>query len=275
MKHLLLIGFLLLPPWKIFPQSYSWLASYDSSNAIAQRIAPPTGFQRVPSSPNTFANWLRHLPLKPGHPMVYLYNGIEKPNQNAHFAVLDIDVGHKDLQQCADAVIRLRAEYLYSRKLYHDIHFNFTSGDRIDFMNWVKGYRPVVRGDAVNWLKSGITGASYKSFRQYLNEIFMYAGSLSLSEELKAVPDIREMRIGDVFIQGGSPGHAILVVDMAEARATGKKVFLLAQSFMPAQDIHILKNPTDHTLSPWYALDFGDTLITSEWIFTKHDLKRF
>ncbi len=259
----------------LFSQTYAWLESYDSSNAIAHRIAPPEGYQRIPSTANSFADWLQHLPLKPGRPMVYLYNGIEKPNQNAHFAVVDIDVGKKDLQQCADAVIRLRAEYLYSRKMYNDIHFNFTSGDRIDFMNWVKGYRPVVRGDAVNWLKSGITGASYKTFRQYLTEIFMYAGTLSLSEELKPVRDIQEMHIGDVFIQGGTPGHAILVVDMAADKTNGKKVFLLAQSFMPAQDIHILKNPTDHTLSPWYSLDFGDTLITPEWTFTKHDLKRF
>ena len=48
---------------------------------------------------------------------------------------------------------------------------------------------------------------------------------------------------GDVFIKGGSPGHAVIVVDVAIYTQTGKKVFLLAQSYMPAQQIHILVNP--------------------------------
>ncbi|MBN2610182.1 MAG: hypothetical protein JXB00_01355, partial [Bacteroidales bacterium] len=53
------------------------------------------------------------------------------------------------------------------------------------------------------------------------------------------------------------------------------KVFLLAQSYMPAQDIQILKNPNDKSISPWYSLDFEGDLITPEWTFKKTDLKRF
>ena len=58
---------------------------------------------------------------------------------------------------------------------------------------------------------------------------------------------------------------------------TGKKVFLLAQSYMPAQQIHILVNPTSRNLSPWYELTETDAgkLYTPEWIFEKKDLKRF
>ncbi len=54
-----------------------------------------------------------------------------------------------------------------------------------------------------------------------------------------------------------------------------KKIFLLAQSYMPAQDIHILRNPDDEDLSPWYSVDFGEKLHTPEWIFTKKELCRF
>lgn len=57
----------------------------------------------------------------------------------------------------------------------------------------------------------------------------------------------------------------------------GKKVFLLAQSYMPAQQIHIFVNPTSRNLSPRYELTETDTgkLYTPEWIFEKKDLKRF
>ena len=81
--------------------------------------------------------------------------------------------------------------------------------------------------------------------------------------------------VGDVFIQGGSPGHAVLVVDVAEDPRTGRGVFLLVQSYMPAQEIHILKNPTDLNLSPWHETGFGETLRTPEWLFRRSDLKRF
>jgi hypothetical protein len=40
--------------------------------------------------------------------------------------------------------------------------------------------------------------------------------------------------VGDVFIRGGSPGHAMLVVDMGED-AAGRKIYLVAQSYMPSQ----------------------------------------
>jgi hypothetical protein len=89
------------------------------------------------------------------------------------------------------------------------------------------------------------------------------------------VKDVKGMKGGDVFIKGGSPGHAVLVVDMACDPRTGRKIFLLAQSYMPAQDIHILKNPKDAKLSPWYDVEFGTILYTPEWVFAWSELKRF
>ena len=255
--------------------SYKWLDEYKNSEAVAIRIPVPDGYRRIVADPVSFADWLRHLPLKEGSPPVYLYNGRKKPNQSAHFAVVDIDVGAKNLQQCADAVIRLRAEYLYSVGDYERIHFNFTSGDKADFTEWTEGYRPVVNGNRVTWIKSGVEEHSYENFKKYLERVFIYAGSYSLSRELQGIQDVNEMKIGDVFIQGGFPGHAVIVVDMAVNEGTGKKLFLLAQSYMPAQDIHILKNPANSRLSPWYELDFGEALNTPEWTFGKSDLKRF
>ncbi|MAT77750.1 hypothetical protein CMK14_21755 [Candidatus Poribacteria bacterium] len=61
----------------------------------------------------------------------------------------------------------------------------------------------------------------------------------------------------------------------AENDCTGERVFLLAHSYMPAQDVHIMKNPTDASVSPWYKLSSDDTLCTPEWVFEKFDLKCF
>jgi hypothetical protein len=241
---------------------------------IANAVAPPAGFERTLMPADSFGDWLRHLPLKPPGTSVLLYDGTKKPNQDAHYAVLDIDTGPRDLQQCADAVIRLRAEYLYSRGKFEDIHFKFTSGDDASFTRWADGYRPVVVKNWVCWIKRTLADSSYASFRRYLDVVFSYAGTLSLSKELVSVP-IDQIEIGDVFVRGGSPGHAVIVVDLAADKATGKKVFLLAQSYMPAQDIHVLKNPADPKLSPWYASDFGEILETPEWTFSKGELMRF
>ncbi len=76
-----------------------------------------------------------------------------------------------------------------------------------------------------------------------------------------------------MFIKGGSPGHAMLVVDAAED-AQGHRIFLLAQSYMPAQDIHLVKNPTDPALRPWYRADPTQTeLETPELTFKINQLR--
>lgn len=191
-------------------------------------------------------------------------------------------IGKKDLHQCADAIIRLRAEYLWHGGQYDRIHFNLTNGFRVDYERWRKGGRVKVVGNRTSWEQKASPSDSYATFWQYLEFVFTYAGTLSLSKELQAVASggkapsraTTQIGIGDVFIQGGSPGHAVIVVDMATDKA-GNKVFLLAQSYMPAQEIQILKNPNDSALSPWYSAGFGEVLETPEWTFERNDLKGF
>ena len=78
-----------------------------------------------------------------------------------------------------------------------------------------------MKGNRVSWYKSKAKDYSYKTFRAYLDVVFAYAGTLSLAKELTSVP-VTSMQIGDVLIQGGSPGHAVIVVDMAENPASGE-----------------------------------------------------
>ena len=105
--------------------------------------------------------------------------------------------------------------------------------------------------------------------------VFTYAGSLSLSKELVPVNNINDIRPGDVFIKGGSPGHAVMVIDVIKNPETNLTLFMLAQSYMPAQNIHVLKNFNSEMLSPWYNVNFGFTLETPEWSFKKNELMRF
>ncbi|MEL6253585.1 MAG: DUF4846 domain-containing protein [Bacteroidota bacterium] len=243
-------------------------------NTIETRFLLPEGFKRKSVSKTSFAHYLRNLRLKADGAEVSYYDERKKRNFGVYEAVVDMDIGKRDLHQCADAVMRLWAEHHYEQKEYDRIHFNFTNGFRVDYNEWRKGKRIVVKGNKSYWSQSASPSDSYRSFWKYMEIIFSYAGTLSLEKELIAV-SVEEMKIGDVFIQGGSPGHAIIVVDMAENEATSEKVFLLAQSYMPAQEIQVLSNPNSETLGPWYSLDFGEQLRTPEWGFLRGDLKRF
>jgi len=254
---------------------YAWRGGARGGDTLASRIAPPPGFARPAVAPASFAAWLRGLPLKPAGASVLLHTGAPKPRQDVHVAVIDIDVGPRDLQQCADAIMRLRAEWLFASGRPGDIAFNDTgAGKPIAFARWAAGERPQMSGRAVAWSRSAQPDAGYASFRRYMDVVFTWAGTYSLERELVAKP-IAELAAGDLFIKGGFPGHAVLVADVAESPATGERRFLLVQSFMPAQEMHVLKNPANADGSPWYPLAFGDQLVTPEWTFPRESLRRW
>ncbi len=241
---------------------------------IYSRFATPKGYKRSKVGNESFAGYLRNLPLHANGKKVELYNGSLKGNQNAQAAVIKMDVGTKDLQQCADAVMRLRAEYLYKEKKYNELHFNFTNGFNAEYSTWRSGKGISVNGNRVHWVNSSRSNNSYESFRKYMNKVFMFAGTASLEKELKQ-KQLSDIQAGDVFIKGGHPGHAVIVIDVC-ANAKGDKAFMLAQSYMPAQEIHILKNPSNKLISPWYKTsEIIDEVATPEWTFYSNQLRSF
>ena len=248
----------------------------DSSEySIEKRFFPPEGYRREPVDKQSFAHYLRTFPLLGMDEKVLLYNGSFKSNQSVHESILDIDVGRRDLQQCADAVMRLRAEYLYAQNRFDEIGFDFTNGWYFEYSKWREGNDLVIEGNNTGWRPSGNTKVGYDQFRSYMDWVFMYAGTLSLSKEMKPKP-LDQVEIGDVFIFGGSPGHAVIVVDMAMNANTGEKAIMLAQSYMPAQQIHILKNMDNPEISPWYFVsEIEDVLRTPEWTFSRDALKEW
>ena len=252
--------FLLLP---LFSCNNNKANSYNADNTVAashlktplpyqniQQISLPGGYVRIESDSNLFAAWLRKIKLKTDR-TVYLFNGRKKENQSAQFAVLDITVGKKDLQQCADAVIRMRAEYLFSQKEFGKILFTDNEGKEYLF-------KPPYNRQHLD---------------TYLDLVFGMCGSASLSKQLTSSV-VKDILPGDILIRGGFPGHAVIVMDVATNKA-GSKIYLLAQSYMPAQDIHLLNNPSDKNLSPWYQVTAAEKMVTPEYLFTTNDLKKW
>lgn len=238
---------------------------------IKNRFNTPPGFNRVALDTSSFGYYLRHFKLLAHNSPVLLYNGNLKGNQLVHEAVLDISVGKKDLQQCADAIMRLRAAYLWDKKAYNQIQFKLTNGFLTTYSKWAKGYRVKFNGNKSYWEKTAKPSQTYETFMQYMEFVFIYAGTLSLDRELKSKP-LADISVGDVFIKGGSPGHAILVVDIAKNKA-GETICMFAQSYMPAQQIHVLKNEQNKAFSPWYVVGKGNNLVTPEWTFEWSQLK--
>jgi len=76
---------------------------------------------------------------------------------------MDISVGNKDLQQCADAVMRLRAEYLFEMKKFDQVFFTDNANTRYQFTS------PYTKDHLL----------------RYLETVFGMCGSASLEKQLQ------------------------------------------------------------------------------------------
>ena len=237
-------------------------------------ISLPKGFKIVENGDSSYANWLLDISLRKDK-TVYLFNGDLKGNQAVQFGVLDINIGKKDLIQCADAAIKLRADFLLDQKRYQEIKFTATSGDKISFSEWLQGIRWKERSGKLAPFKVYRNNRNIQDeYNSFMDFVFAYCGTYSLSKELKAVTGDISVQPGDVFIEGGFPGHAVTVMAVAQ-NTEGENIFLLSQGYMPAQDIHIIKNYVDPELSPWYSFEDIYPLYTPEWQFGSGSLRRW
>ena len=265
MKKHILLGLFFLTIIEVYSQNIN-----QKGNSIIERFLPPEGYERVTVEKKSFGNYLRTFPLKKYGSPVLLYNGDEKRNK-VYISVFDFPLLKTDLIQCADAVIKLKAEYLYKYGKYSEITFHITNGMIVPFERFLDGEQLIVSGNNVTW-KSGYKKEAVRdSFDDYLKFIYSYAGTYSLSKEAKR-KSIGNITPGDFFIYGGSPGHVVLVLDVAINKKTGRKIMLLGQSYMPSQEFHILKSYEN--INPWYFVE-DEVLKTPEWTFEKGSLMEF
>jgi len=249
------------PPTREELARYSWLSKDARVRPLEATFAPPPGYTRVSLEPGSFGAWLRGLPLRPAGTLVRDFRGgqVLAADDPRLAAVAELDVGTANLQQCADSIIRLHAEWLWVQGQKDRIAYRFTSGDLASWTRYAAGERAKISGSKVKWVRSAAADSSRASFRAYLDLVFTYAGTLSLQAE-KQRPSRENVRPGDFFVLGGSPGHAVLVLDVA-VNAEGERVALLGQGFIPAQDFQILSPGQE---GPWFSLQ-GDEVATPFW----------
>jgi hypothetical protein len=238
-----------------------WLAPGVRVRNLEDALAPPAGFRRVAVDPGSFAAWLRTLPLRaPGAP-VRSFRGepIHDASDPRVAAVAELDVGARDLQQCADSIMRLDAEWRFATHRADRIAYPIGHGSTLAWKRWAAGERPrVADNDRVTWRRRARPDASHAALRAYLDVVFTWAGTVTLEDTTRRVAR-DQARPGDFFVVGGRPGHAVLILDVA-VDAAGHRRALIGQGFMPAQDFHVLAHDGD----PWFSLD-DVAVVTPFW----------
>ncbi|MCA9591298.1 MAG: hypothetical protein KC657_38650 [Myxococcales bacterium] len=238
---------------------HPWGPSTTAERLDARFASPPRGFTRVPLAPHSFGAFLRALPLAPAGAPVVDFAGRPLYDEGRHpniVAVADLDVGTKDLQHCADVIIRLDAEWRYGLGK-RDMSYRAVSGTPLPYRSYVAGERAVLdHGNLVLRRAAPAKRDTHALFREYLDVVFAWAGTASLERDAKKVP-MSDLRPGDFFVLTGRPfGHAVLVLDVAKD-ASGRVALLLGQSFMPAQTFQVLR-PSGAS-SPWFVVGPTDT----------------
>jgi hypothetical protein len=246
------------------PADYAWLsrAAAKAYQPLEQRIASPSGYERVAAAPRSFAEWLRRLPVRPpGTPVLGGDRKVVLPADAPELAAtIDLQPGSANLLNASNVVLRLRAEYLWAVGPRETIRLSFTNGDPFEWARWSRGERPIVSGRAVSWQSSESADESRRSFAGYLETLFKYSSVHSLMLDTHPVTD-ETVQAGDVFVIPGRPGHAIVVLDVA-ARGPGDVCVLLGQGGTPARTFYVV---AASPATPWFELRAGSNIDVPGW----------
>ena len=237
------------------------------------RILPPEGYERTPAADDSFLAFMRRQPLYEHGAAVCSYRGAPYSAHNAA-AVYTLSVGREGYQECADSIIRLWSEYFYTTGQTDRIAFSLTNGYPTDYESWRSGKRILAFGNIAWGMKLAGYDDSVQQFHNYLMAVMHYAGTRSLEAESAPIA-AEDARAGDLLVNGGSPGHAVVIVDEA-VNAAGERCYLLAQGYMPAQNCHIINGYEDKQ-NPWYTAEqlSGDPVRLSSYTFTGEALRRW
>ena len=259
---------------------FSIALSLFSQETIESKFPIPDGFEREIVS--DYHKWIITQPLKEDNKVLY-YDGDEKPNYDIWAAVFDYDLGTHEYHQCADASMYLNAKYNWETNSFSKLSFHSCSGDLINYEDYLKGasYKPINNGQNLDTkiYPENSRIDNLNTFKNWMITVWRWANTWSLvnRNDVKSI-NIMDLRPGDIFIQASDRcevvGHAVSVVDIIINKETGNKKYMLAQSYMPGQEQHVLLN--QETGDIWYDLN-GNDINTPEWDdpFVSTNLKRF
>jgi hypothetical protein len=209
----------------------------------------------------SFYAFLRTLPLAAPHTPVLSYHGdvIRASDHPNVAAVIAIDIGRRDLQQCADAIIRLHAEYRYARG-NRDHVYRAASGTKLSFARYAAGDRLRVDGNNLAFVRGARPAEpTHALLRTWLDDVFGWANTGALARDGQRVT-MTDLRAGDFFVLTGVPyGHSVLVLDVAEDKR-GRRALLLGQSFVPAQNVHVLR---PNASTAWFVVNEAEGAVST------------
>ncbi len=255
MRHYIVIvlAFILLVIGAIAWVLFGGISNPANRKTIGE-IRPPAGYERVEVPDGGFGNYIREFPLKKRGSHHY-YDGSLALMQYWGYAVLDLPM-LSNTEQCADAVMRLHSEYLWSKGAARQVHFRNYGGNDLYY-----------------------TGGSRdrKAFEKYLRHIYDVSNTGTLRIQMKR-KQWKDIAPGDVLVypaaDSQSSGHAVLVADVAFNKRTGKKAIMLAQSSTPALTMHVLRDFLHPLKSPWVIIDDNTKrFFISGIVFKEQDLR--
>ena len=258
-------------PVSLWAQSAHYINT--AGTTLETRFTLPAGYERIPVGKNSYAYFLRRLRMLP---YSATYNNDLPENHQVSMLNLPLmdnieqDIQFQDIHLC----VRLRGEYLFSREQYDKIAFSIAV-KRIFYIEWAKGLELVIN-DKRHWTQQKYGIDRLGTFQNYLFFIFYHSNINTILLDTQPIP-INDIMPGDMFIQAGFPGAAVMVLDVAANSATGDRIFLLAGIYKSLQTVYVLVNPKEAwSGSPWYSIKAGkEKVVTPNFVFYKTDLRRF
>lgn len=239
----------------------------ESGMSIGTRVNPPMGYTRIYAAEGSFSDFLRKYPVRVAGAEVMRHDGTARQDAQAA-AVLDVTLGKKNHEGPAGAIARLIAEYLYAQERYSDLSFTIGKSFDFSFDRWRQGKVLKSSGSQLEWTDGGQDSNGEENFKAYLSTLFVYISMSTLQKDLVKIEDVdaEEIQVGDIFIAKNSEGreHAVMVADLCNNDETGERLMLLVQGGTPAQQLHIVDNPSDASIAPWYPCGFASELSTPD-----------
>lgn len=185
------------------------------------------------------------------------------------------------VEQCADIVVRLVAEYANGNGNADEIVFRSLSGQRIEWKRWLQGrYAVNTDASAIIYHAGAARTETPREFDEFLTFVMSYVNTASLRRDWREVAP-GDIQIGDVLIQpsclGAGMGHMSMVVDACEDSA-GNRLYLFVDGYTPARVPVVRQREPNKPMSAWmtpkeyleYMDQFGpgNFYRSPEWVTT-------